>query len=82
MDLLIATAWQPEIRSLRILILSGETNDPKPCEAANLIALGVEQRDDSVAAPHIAAKALAANEGLIIERKKKVRENEELGSAD
>lgn len=58
--------------------MSGETSDPKPCEAANPIALGVEQRDDSAEAPHIAARVPVVNEDLIIERKKKVRQKGEI----
>jgi hypothetical protein len=72
MHLPAITAWQPETRR-GITISSGETSDPKPCEVANPIALGVEQRDDSAEAPLIAARVLVVNEDLIIERRKKVR---------
>ena len=72
MCLLAITAWQLETRSRTTL--SGETSDPKQCELASPIDLGVEQRDDSAVAPHTVARALVVNEDLIIERKKKVRQ--------
>lgn len=70
--LIMLTASRLEILSHPILISSGETNDPKPCEVPSPIVLGVEQRDGLAEALHTAARAQVVNEDRTIERKKKV----------